>query len=88
MPLEDADVRVPEAVDRLVLVADPEQVVASEQLQQLVLKLVRVLELVHEHVLEARRIGLAQALVFGEEIARDQLQVLEVERERSRLRRS
>jgi hypothetical protein len=60
---EHAHVRVPEAVDRLVFVADAEQVVARKQLQQLVLELVRVLKLVHQDVLEARRVRLAEAHV-------------------------
>ena len=77
---EDAHVGVPEAVDRLVLVADPEQVVAREQREQLVLEPVRVLELVHQHVLEARRVRLAEALVAGQQVARHELEVLEVER--------
>jgi hypothetical protein len=67
---EDAHVRVPEPVDRLVLVADPEQVVSRQQSEQLVLEPVRVLELVHEHVLEARRVRLAQPLVAREQVAR------------------
>ncbi len=70
---------MPEAVDRLVLVADPEEVAARKQLEQLVLQLVRVLELVHEHVLEARGVSLPESLVSREQVARDQLQVLEVE---------
>ena len=79
VPAKHAHVRVPEAVDGLVLVADPEEVVAGQQLEQLVLELVGVLELVHEHVLEARGVGLSKSLVCREQVARDQLQVLEVE---------
>jgi hypothetical protein len=51
---EHAHVGVPEAIDRLVLVADAEEVPPREQAEQLVLKPVRVLELVDQHVLEAR----------------------------------
>jgi hypothetical protein len=76
---EHLHVGVPEAVDRLVLVADSEQVVALEQLQQLVLKRVGVLELVDEHVLEALGVLMAQALVVAQQVAREQLEVLEVE---------
>jgi hypothetical protein len=71
VPAEDTHVRVPEAVDRLVIVADPEQIVAREQPEELVLERVRVLELVHQHVREARRVGLTQAGVTGEQVARD-----------------
>ena len=55
LEVEDvADVRGPEAVDRLVGVADGEDVAvhACEQLQQPVLRMVRVLVLVDEHVAE------------------------------------
>ena len=77
---EHLHVRVAEAVDRLVLVADAEHVVAPELLEQLVLQRVRVLELVHEHVLEALRVLDPQALVIGEQVAGEQLEVLEVDR--------
>ena len=77
---EHLDVRVPEAVDRLVLVADPEQVAALEQGKQLVLERVGVLELVDEDVLEALGVLAAQTRVAGEQVAREQLEVLEVER--------
>ncbi len=76
---EDLDVRVAEAVDRLALVADAEEVVAREQLQQLVLERVGVLELVHEHVREALAVARAQRPVGAQQVAREQLEVLEVE---------
>ena len=79
MAAEDLDVGVAKAVDRLVLVAHAEDVVALELHDQLVLERVRVLELVHEHVGEALRVLIAQALVAGEKVARDQLEILEVE---------
>ena len=60
---EHAHVGVAEAVDRLALVADAEQVVALQQLQQLVLQRVGVLELVDHHVREALAVLLAHARV-------------------------
>ena len=50
---EHAHVGVAEAVDRLELVADREQVVVGQQVDQLVLQGIRVLVLVHHHLLEA-----------------------------------
>ena len=76
---KDAHIGVAEAVDRLVLVPDPEEVVPRQQLEQLVLEPVGVLELVHQHVAEATGVGLAQSLVAGEQVAGHQLEVLEVE---------
>ena len=79
MAPEHLDVGVAEAVDRLVLVADPEQVVPIELFEQLVLERVGVLELVHQHVGEALGVLAPQALVVGEQLRGEQLQVLEVE---------
>jgi hypothetical protein len=76
---EDLHVGVAEAVDRLPLVAHAEQVVAAEQLQQVVLERVGVLVLVHEHMGEAGRVLLAQPLASRQQVAGDQLEVLEVE---------
>ena len=76
---EHADVRVAKAVDRLALVPDPKQVVALELSEQLVLERIGVLELVDEHVGESLGVLEAQALVGREQVARDQLEVLEVE---------
>ena len=76
---EDADVGVAEAVDRLVRVADREQVVPLEQLEDRALQPVRVLELVDHHVLEALAVVLAQAGLVDQQVAREQLEVLEVE---------
>ena len=78
---EDLDVRVPEAVDGLELVPDEEQlgVLAREKVDQLALEAVRVLELVHHDRAEAPALALADLLVVAQELAREQLQVFEVE---------
>ena len=76
---EDAHVRVPEAVDRLELVPDREQVVALERLENPELDRVRVLELVDHDQAEA--LGpLVAGLLVGEQVAGAQLEVLEVDR--------
>src|SRR5439155_21331101 len=78
---EDLDVRVPEAVDRLELVADEEElaVLARQQVHELALETVRVLELVDHDRAEPPALALADLVVFPEELAREELQVLEVE---------
>ena len=76
---EDLDVGVAEAVDRLRLVADREEVVALERLEHVELQPVRVLELVDHDQLEARRPARAQRGVGGEQVAHAQLEVLEVD---------
>src|SRR5262249_20598150 len=61
---EDLDVRVPEAVDRLELVANIEDLLlgaACEQVDHLALQRVRVLELVDHERAEAQLLGLADA---------------------------
>ena len=77
---KDFDVRVPEAVDGLKLVADEEEVLGGEQVDQLALEPVRVLELVHEHRAEAPALAVADRRVIPEEVPRVQLEILEVER--------
>ena len=79
---EDLDVRVPEAVDRLELVADEEDlgVLVREQVDELALQPVRVLELVDHDRAEAPALALADLGVVAQQLARQQLQVLEVER--------
>ena len=76
--LEDVDVRVAEAVDRLELVADEEQLVRVEQVDQLALQAVRVLELVDHHRAEAQPLALGD-LRDREQVARTELEILEVE---------
>src|SRR5204863_7735798 len=79
---EDVDVCVAERIDRLELVADEEDVLlraAGEQVDQLALERVRVLELVDHDRPEAQLLRFADARVVREEIAREQLQVFEVE---------
>ena len=78
---------MPEAVDRLELVADGEQVLALEQAQDLELTAVGVLELVHHHQLEAARPGLADLLAASEQRRREQLEVVEVDRRALELER-
>ena len=71
-----------EAVDRLELVADEEplRIGPGEEIDELALEPVRVLELVDHDRTEAELLALTQRLVVTEEVARTQLQVLEVER--------
>ncbi len=85
---EDLHVCVPEAVDRLELVADEEELGLRrpQQVDDLRLQAVRVLELVHEDRAEARLLALAQLRLRLEEVARLELKVLEVERRLARLR--
>src|SRR4051812_16574962 len=72
---------MPEAVDRLELVSDEEElaVVAREEVDQLALQPVRVLELVDHDRAEAPALALPNVLVLLQELARQELQVLEVE---------
>ena len=85
---EDLHVGVAEAVDRLELVADEEELGLRrpQQVDDLRLQAVRVLELVHEDRAEARLLALAQLRLRPEEVARLELEVLEVERRLARLR--
>ena len=73
-----------EAVDRLELIADEEPLVvawsAGEQIDQLALQPVRVLELVDHDRTEAQLLSFADRRVVTQEVARAQLQILEVER--------
>ena len=79
---EDLDVRVPEAVDRLELIADEEDlgVLVREQVDELALEPVRVLELVDHDRAEAPALALAELGVVAQQLPGEQLQVLEVER--------
>jgi hypothetical protein len=72
---EDLDVGVSEAVDGLRLVADGEQVVALQRLENVELQAVRVLELVDHDQREAGGPARAQGRVRGEQIAHAQLEV-------------
>ena len=76
---EDRHVGVAEAVDRLELVADREQVVALERLENVQLQPVRVLELVDHEQAEALGPALAIGGVRREQVADAELEVLEVE---------
>ena len=79
---EDLHVRVPEAVDRLELVADEEHLRragAARRVDQLALQAVRVLELVDHDRAEAQLLALAHVVVRAQQVARAQLEILEVE---------
>jgi hypothetical protein len=83
---ENLHVGVPEPVDRLELVPDEEEVLGREQIDQLALEAIRVLELVDEHRPEAPALAFSDRRVVAEQIARGQLEVLEVERRLGGLR--
>jgi hypothetical protein len=83
---EDLDVGVAEAVDRLELVADEEDLVARDEVDELTLEAVRVLELVDENRPESPPRIVPHLLVHAQEVAGAELKVLEVERRLSRLR--
>jgi len=71
---------VPEPVDRLEGVADREQVLAGDRLDELELDGIGVLELVDHDLREALGVPAAQLAVGGEQVAGQELEVLEVER--------
>ena len=87
---EDLHVRVAEAVDGLELVADEEELLPvralGEQVDDLALEPVRVLELVDHDRAEAPALALAHAGVVAEQVARGELEILEVERRLTLLR--
>src|SRR5207253_4329865 len=73
---------ISESVDRLELVADEKElaVVARKEMHELALQPVRVLALVDHDRAEPPALALADLVVLPEELAREELQVLEVER--------
>ena len=76
------DVGVPEAVDRLELVADEEQLLrgpGAQEIDEVRLEAVRVLELVDHDRAEAELLDLPDRLVALEEVACLELEILEVE---------
>ena len=80
---EHRDVGVAEPVDRLELVADDEQVTlgaGGEEVEELRLEAVRVLELVDHHRAEPLALALPDRGHVSQQVARTQLEVLEVER--------
>ncbi len=77
--LEDLDVGVQEAVDRLELVPNEEELVARDEVDQLALQPVRVLELVDADLTEAQLLARADRLVVAKQIARAELEVVVVE---------
>ena len=76
---EQIDVGVAKAVDRLLGVADGEQVVAGDRLDQRQLHGVGVLQLVDHDRGKARGVALLQLVVGGQQAARLKLEVLEVQ---------
>src|SRR2546428_13987475 len=74
---------MPEPVDRLKLVADEENFLlagpAGEEVDQLALQPIRVLELIDHHGPEPELLAGANRGVVAQEVARAELQVLEVE---------
>ena len=77
--LEQLHVGVPEAVDRLLCVADREQVRARDQLDQLELDAIGVLELIDHDPLKAARVALAQLGGGAKQLERQQFEILEVD---------
>jgi hypothetical protein len=75
------------AVDRLHLVADHEEVVAREGLQQGMLAVVDVLDLVDHEQIEALRPAGANLRMLRKQRQRAQLQVVEVQRRAPDLQR-
>ena len=86
---EHGHIGVPEAIDRLELVAHEEALRASrqQQVEDVALQAVRVLELVDEQLVHALVDAGAHGLVAFEQVTRHQLQVLEVDRALLRLER-
>ena len=87
---EDLEIRVPEAVDRLELVADGEdlgEVGVRDEVDELALQPVRVLELVHHDHPEPQLRRLAHRRVVAEQIACGELEILEVDDRLTTLRR-
>ena len=82
---EDRHVGVAEAVDRLELVADGEQVVALERLEHVELQAVGVLELVDHDQREALRPAPPVLGIGREQVAHAELEVLEVQARALRL---
>jgi hypothetical protein len=87
---EDLDVGVTEAVDRLELVADEEELLAvgplGEEVDDLALEAVRVLELVHHDRAETPALPLADRRVVTQQVTCLELEILEVERRLAVLR--
>src|SRR5207244_3396435 len=88
---EHLHVGVPKAVDRLELVTDEEDLLRGprgQQIDEFALERVRVLELVDHDRAESELLRLANLARIPEKIAREELQVLEVERGLAPFRRS
>src|SRR5262249_56814463 len=78
---EDLDVSVAEAVDGLELVSDRERLAhagARQKINELALQAIRVLELVDHDLSEPELLPLSNGRVLTKEVARVELQVLEV----------
>ena len=80
-----ANVRAAKRVDALVIVADGKQgaaiaaAVAGQQFQPVVLQIIRILELVHQNVAEARLVVFAQGLVAAQQFVRAQQQFCKID---------
>ena len=83
-PEDVLDVRSAEGIDRLIIVADDEQVavLVRQQLQPAVLGAVRVLVLVDQHVAEGAPVAVADLLEQLEEVHAAEQEVVEVHRVR------
>ena len=87
---KDLEIGVPEAVDRLELVAHGEdlgEIGVRNEVDELALQPVRVLELVHHDQPEPQLGRLTDSRVVPEQVARRELQVLEVDGRLATLRR-
>jgi len=76
---------VAETVDGLELVPDEEDLLASDEVDELTLEQVRILELVDEQRTEAPASRVADTFVSLEQVAGNELKILEVERRLHRL---
>ena len=77
--LEQLDVGMPEAVDRLLGVADGEEIAHRDGLDQLELHDVRVLKLVNHDVSEPRAVALTHLRLSQQQLPGPQFEILEVE---------
>ena len=68
------------AIDGLVGIADDKEVVVEDgqMLQQLVLRLVGILKLIHQDVLVAAGIALSHCHVFFQQVGRPEQQIVEI----------
>src|SRR5439155_14982206 len=79
---EDGDVGMAEAVDRLEFVPDEKELSCrpAQQIHEVALQAIRVLELVDHDRAEPPLLALADQLVVAQQVARRELEILEVDR--------